>query len=603
VCSGFTSINAPIRQPAITQAVSQSSHGKTGQDRTHATARQLVSQYLGIGGYESEISPFQRRASIGITGNNREEHTEFSSTSLNQLSKKRSSATPLKSSKKAKTVPKQDVHEKTRETEIGGKTKNFRSMNSNKSVNTKVPPSPPNGFAPSEHTMQRLSAWMYRPLSLPLLYRTSRQLSDHVSSEANVANISRVKSPRSCPSTSEVSWEDHNFSNVKIPFSIGISSQPMQSTHRASQHNIGLQHELRSKSRLLETVPEECPLPLDLRSQREQVALHNTEGQTLLVADQDQPDQPTHGTLDTLTYNLFNDDVFDGISDDDLLDLDMPDDFNKTIQVLQVNSSKQNPSDLRDAATVLTPQPSDPLLSSPNFLDIDRYKYQDGWISDEDIDHQDLTGNILEDITSATSSALLLDRAPKNGSQSKITLVTEQHLSCPETRKDHVHSIMHPPIVRPLFPQPIRDRSPLIGFTSTTCLRTCFRIGEALNIGCTAARNDSQNISAAILIELYARVVSSQRDETGARQHFVFSDLFHESRPPFINGVCECWKGSELWTYDCGRFLNNDVDTEKKLCRTIGQIKRERKEWQFVILNIWEATWEDVEYIRGIICS
>jgi hypothetical protein len=104
-----------------------------------------------------------------------------------------------------------------------------------------------------------------------------------------------------------------------------------------------------------------------------------------------------------------------------------------------------------------------------------------------------------------------------------------------------------------------------------------------------------------MLIELYAKVLSSHRE--GVTQFFMFADLFHEARPPFLKGTCECWKGSELWEYDCRKFLACEGNPgEKKLCRAMGKMKREGKEWKFVVLNIWEATWEDVEYVRGIVC-
>ena len=149
------------------------------------------------------------------------------------------------------------------------------------------------------------------------------------------------------------------------------------------------------------------------------------------------------------------------------------------------------------------------------------------------------------------------------------------------------------PIVRPPFPDPVRDRSPIIGLSSNLLLRTCFRIGEAINQAGKAAKN-GQNI----LFELYAHVLTSHRD--AVKQHFVFADLFHE-RPPHLKGEYDAtiWKPVELFNYDSGRFLS-----KAKMCRCIGHIKRnENKEWTMVILNIWEATWEDVEWVQGIVGS
>ena len=151
------------------------------------------------------------------------------------------------------------------------------------------------------------------------------------------------------------------------------------------------------------------------------------------------------------------------------------------------------------------------------------------------------------------------------------------------------------PIARPLFPRPVRDRSLILGVTPINALRTCFRIGEALNVGCQAVRTNRP-----ITIELYARVETSWRDTTGSSQHFVLSDLFHD-RPPFINGLYDVQKDLELWDYDSSRFL--EQASCKRLCRCIGRMKREEQKWKLVVLNIWEATWEDVEYVRDIVCS
>jgi len=60
------------------------------------------------------------------------------------------------------------------------------------------------------------------------------------------------------------------------------------------------------------------------------------------------------------------------------------------------------------------------------------------------------------------------------------------------------------PIQRTPFPTAVSSHSPIPMLTSATLLRTCFRIGEALNTGCNAARNNRHEI-----LELYCRVSSS----------------------------------------------------------------------------------------------
>ncbi|KAF2680879.1 hypothetical protein K458DRAFT_421220 [Lentithecium fluviatile CBS 122367] len=146
------------------------------------------------------------------------------------------------------------------------------------------------------------------------------------------------------------------------------------------------------------------------------------------------------------------------------------------------------------------------------------------------------------------------------------------------------------PIVRPPFPAPVRDRSPIIGLSSSLLLRTCFRIGEAINQACHAAKHGQK-----VMFELYARVLNSQRSEV--RQDFVFRDLFHD-KPPYIKGVYDAaiWKSVQLYDYDSGRLL-----TEHRMCRCVGTIKRDGKEWVMVVLNAWEAKWEDVAWVEGIV--
>ena len=84
-------------------------------------------------------------------------------------------------------------------------------------------------------------------------------------------------------------------------------------------------------------------------------------------------------------------------------------------------------------------------------------------------------------------------------------------------------------IIRGTFPPALKSNSPIPGLTASICLRTLFCLGEALNVGCQAAR-DSQDI----LIEFYCQVMSSHREDT--TQHFVLADLTHDN-PPFINAT------------------------------------------------------------------
>jgi hypothetical protein len=84
-------------------------------------------------------------------------------------------------------------------------------------------------------------------------------------------------------------------------------------------------------------------------------------------------------------------------------------------------------------------------------------------------------------------------------------------------------------IMRGTFPPALKSNSPIPGLTSSVCLRTLFCLGEALNVGCQAAR-DNQDV----LLEFYCRVMSSHREDN--TQHFVLADLTHDN-PPFINAT------------------------------------------------------------------
>lgn len=148
------------------------------------------------------------------------------------------------------------------------------------------------------------------------------------------------------------------------------------------------------------------------------------------------------------------------------------------------------------------------------------------------------------------------------------------------------------PIVRTPFPTGVLDRSPIIGMSSNSLLRTCFRVGEAINQSCQAVKTGGN-----IMIELYARVLSSERDEL--QQRFTFCDLFH-AKPPYVQGTyaAAIWKSVDLFEFDSSRLLQAG-----RLCRCMGKMKRNGNEWTMIVLNIWEATWDDVEWVEGIINS
>lgn len=150
------------------------------------------------------------------------------------------------------------------------------------------------------------------------------------------------------------------------------------------------------------------------------------------------------------------------------------------------------------------------------------------------------------------------------------------------------------PFIRPVFPEPVRDRSPVLGLTSKTLLRTCFRIGEALNAGSTALRTRKDAV-----IELYARVSYSERPAGGVKQHFHFADIFSPDKPPFLKGTYGLWKGVAIWDLDSKVFLGEKG--KGKMARVVGRIGREEKTrgLEMTVLSIWEADWEDVGICKG----
>lgn len=154
------------------------------------------------------------------------------------------------------------------------------------------------------------------------------------------------------------------------------------------------------------------------------------------------------------------------------------------------------------------------------------------------------------------------------------------------------------PFVRPPFARIIKDRSPILGLNSQMVLRTCFRIGEALNAATIASRTDTDTI-----IELYARVMSSERRTGSFKQEFLFADLFTRKKPPFLHGNYILWRDNKLWDIDSKVFL--EKSQIGKMARAVGRIKRteENTGWEMVIMSIWHVDWEDIGVAKGIVCS
>lgn len=207
--------------------------------------------------------------------------------------------------------------------------------------------------------------------------------------------------------------------------------------------------------------------------------------------------------------------------------------------------------------------------------DVDNTDAQDDWL---DID-EDRYAELLD----------LTDRAEQS----------QAHRSAAIQRNGDVVDLVTPPdaaarrIARSPFPEPIKDRSPIIGLSADMLLRTCFRIGEALNTGCQAVR-----VGRGVTLQLFARVTSSWRTPPDSVQHFRFEDLFHD-RPPYIDAVYE--KSAELRDHESEIFLKSREGG--RLCRCVGQMARVDHKWRLEVMRISEVDWNDVEYTAGIYCA
>ena len=161
------------------------------------------------------------------------------------------------------------------------------------------------------------------------------------------------------------------------------------------------------------------------------------------------------------------------------------------------------------------------------------------------------------------------------------------------SKQDHVV-----PFARFSFPAPLLTGTPVSGLSSNPSLRACFRVGEALK-----SASFAQSHSLDVAVELYCRVKHSYRENNGYKQVFEFGDLFHPDRPPFLHGHYAIWKGTDLWEHDSKQFLGEN--DEQKMARVVGRIQRgaANQGWELTVLSIWEATWEDIDMVKGIFSS
>jgi hypothetical protein len=268
------------------------------------------------------------------------------------------------------------------------------------------------------------------------------------------------------------------------------------------------------------------------------------------------------------------------LSGDDSLDLDADDEF-EMIQLLDTNVA--SPSFHRpNRAQTASNEPQNSLPSPPSTSSI---------ISQSSC-HSN--GHPVQTVFQAIPEII---PTPKGGvfqfDSSKVTPLFGLHgLFSHFDKGVEYHPI--PPFARPDFPSRVRDRSPIIGISSSSVLRTCFRIGEAIRAGsfCNSHNQDA-------VIELFARITSSTRESGTTRQHFQFADLFND-RPPFPKGILENYKIHALQETESRMLL--DIDTPGRMVRCLGRVRRElpSKSWMIQIINIRPTDWEEVRWTKEI---
>jgi hypothetical protein len=153
------------------------------------------------------------------------------------------------------------------------------------------------------------------------------------------------------------------------------------------------------------------------------------------------------------------------------------------------------------------------------------------------------------------------------------------------------------PFARPDFPAIMRDRSPVIGFSTQTFLRVCFRVGEMFKEGrhCDAMGRNA-------VVELFARVTSSSREAGTTKQHVQLADLWH-NRPPYPSGVLINYKSSDLLEIESQVFVGS---SENFMARCLGVLKRDQKSahgWLLHIASIRRTDWEEIRWTKRIVSA
>ncbi|TEY52529.1 hypothetical protein BOTCAL_0256g00050 [Botryotinia calthae] len=217
----------------------------------------------------------------------------------------------------------------------------------------------------------------------------------------------------------------------------------------------------------------------------------------------------------------------------------------------------------------------------------------------EDADWRYITSTAFKSVKApAIQSSEVLVKPLKNIPLEKLpTLVQSIQTNMPKIWLDDSHEYQPlPPFARPKFPQLVQDRCPINGLSSQTILRVCFRIGEMLREGgrCNALGQDA-------IIELFARVNFSSREPGTSKQHFQFTDLFHD-RPPFAKGILANFRTTGLAESESKIFIES---SESLMARCMGRVKKDMRtgSWLLHIMNVRVTDWEEIRWTKRIVCG
>lgn len=239
------------------------------------------------------------------------------------------------------------------------------------------------------------------------------------------------------------------------------------------------------------------------------------------------------------------------------------------------------------------------LTHNASYADI-RHDIDAHYFSDSSVERNDLTDIVFYSEVSQASRLRRVQDA--SGTSSEPVLVCKDDNDCSQTNTGAASpgivtfadleelitastERFYPRVRRKPFPEILAQNlqpSPIHGISCTSCLRTCFSIGQALNTRSYASRTQST-----VLVELFARLVIN-RDENDVATIYSLQDMSHD-RPPHLP-IDLTQSGSRHARYMLERIGGN-------LCRCIGAVYKDAgQNPSIAIMAAHAACWDDVEY-------